>query len=81
MTERISSRLMAMPDKQVAKNLRLLLEANQDDLTALRTAFVALTAKLDVLTAKLNADGGVTDTNYATNFASTLDPDALTFTK
>jgi hypothetical protein len=32
----------------------------------------AMAAKIDVLTAKLNADGGVTDTNYAVNFASTL---------
>jgi multidrug efflux pump subunit AcrB len=32
----------------------------------------ALTAKLDVLTAKLNADAGVTDTNYATDFVSSL---------
>jgi hypothetical protein len=37
-----------------------------DDLTELRAQFVALLAKLD-------ADAGVTDTNYA----STLTPDAL----
>jgi len=48
------------------------------DLTALRAAIIALDAKLDVLTAKLNADAGVTDTNYATNFAATIDPAALT---
>lgn len=36
------------------------------DLTALRAAIVAITAKLD-------SDGGVTDTNYA----STCDPAAL----
>jgi hypothetical protein len=48
------------------------------DLTALRAAVVAMNAKLDVLTAKLNADAGVTDANYATNFAATLDPAALT---
>ena len=39
------------------------------DLGAIRTKFVALTAKLDL-------DGGVTDTNYA----ATLDPAALTAT-
>ena len=39
------------------------------DLTAIRTAVVGITAKLD-------ADAGVTDTNYA----STLDPAALTAT-
>lgn len=37
-----------------------------DDLAELRTEFVALLAKLD-------ADGGITDTDYA----STLTPDAL----
>jgi len=42
------------------------LTAVLNDLTALRAAFVALTAKLD-------ADAGVTDINYA----STLDPAAL----
>ena len=39
---------------------------NVDDFAALRTAFIALLAKLD-------ADGGVSDTNYA----STLTPAAL----
>jgi hypothetical protein len=47
------------------------------DLTALRAAILALNAKLDVLTTKLNADAGVTDVNYATNFAATLNPAAL----
>lgn len=32
----------------------------------------AMAAKLDVLTAKLNADAGVADTNYATDFVSSL---------
>ena len=41
-----------------------------DDFAALRAAFVALTAKLD-------ADAGVTDTNYA----ATLDPAAMKTTK
>lgn len=31
-----------------------------------------LVEKIDVLTTKLNADGGVTDTDYATDFESTL---------
>lgn len=81
MAEKISSRLRIMTDKQESLNLTYLLNANQDDLAALRAAVVALTAKLDVLTAKLNADAGVTDTNYATNFASTLNPAPLTFIK
>ncbi len=80
-TEKISSRFRGFSNTQDARNLRILLEAAQDDITALRTAVLAITAKLDVLTAKLNADGGVTDTNYATNFASACNPAALTFTK
>ena len=50
------------------------------DLTALKTAINGINAKLDVLTAKLNADAGVTDTNYATNFASTLNVGTLATT-
>ena len=34
-------------------------------------ALLAMATKIDVLTAKLNADAGVTDTDYATNFNST----------
>ena len=44
----------------------------------LAQAVVALATKIDVLTAKLNADGGVTDTDYATNFASTVSATTLT---
>lgn len=51
-------------------NIVALMNAVVDDLTELRTQFVALLAKLD-------ADGGVTDTDYA----STLTPSALTLTK
>lgn len=40
------------------------------DLEALKTAYQATLVKIDVATTKLNADGGVTDTNYAVNFAS-----------
>lgn len=35
-------------------------------------AIVALCQKLDILTAKLNADVGVTDTNYAEDFQSVI---------
>lgn len=38
---------------------------------ALVDAIQNLATKLDVLTAKLNADAGVTDANYAIDFAST----------
>lgn len=69
-TEKISSRLVGMLNTQDEQNFRILLNAAQDDLAALRAAIVAITAKLD-------ADAGVTDTNYA----STCNPAALTFTK
>lgn len=49
---------------------RTILNSLLADVTALRTAFVALTAKLD-------ADAGVTDVNYA----ATCDPAALTTTE
>lgn len=44
------------------------------DYTALRVDVAAIRTALVGVTAKLDADGGVTDTNYA----STLDPAALT---
>ena len=50
------------------------------DLNVLRDAIIAVNAKLDTLATKLNADGGVTDTNYATDFASATDPAAMTTT-
>jgi hypothetical protein len=57
----------ALADNQDAVELRKLLEAIRVDLAALRAAQVAVTAKLD-------ADGGVT----GTDFAATCDPAALT---
>lgn len=50
-----------------ADNLRTQFNALRADVTAIRTAVTGITAKLD-------ADGGVTDVNYA----STLDPAAIT---
>jgi len=47
----------------------LVLNALLADITAIRTALVGITAKLD-------ADAGITDTNYA----ATWDPAALTTT-
>lgn len=49
--------------------LQALLDAFLADVTAIRTAVVGITAKLDL-------DAGVTDTD----FAATLDPAALTVT-
>lgn len=56
----------AIPNKRESLAVRQQLENIQQDLANLRAAFVALTAKLD-------ADAGVTDTNYA----STTNPAAL----
>ena len=61
--ESVTARISALPDQMTAKELRPLLAAMVD-------AIQNLAAKNDTLTAKLNADGGVTDTNYATDFAS-----------
>lgn len=79
-TERISVRLGSFKVNAEQTNLRLLLEALQNDMAANNAAFAALTAKINVLTAKLNADAGVTDTNYAVDF-NTVNPPALTFLK
>lgn len=57
---------LAPSDAQGAPSLASALRDIADDLTAIRTAFVGLTAKLDL-------DGGVTDVDYA----ATLDPAAL----
>lgn len=76
----IKQRLNGISDKNNARELRALLNDALTDIAAQRTAIVALTAKLDVLTAKLNADAGVTDVNYATDFASTINPAALKLT-
>lgn len=53
--------------RDVANELNTDMDAVFADLTAIRAAVVAITAKLD-------ADGGVTDTNYA----ATCNPAALT---
>lgn len=65
----IKQNMGALSDKSDAKALRTLLEAVLADNTALRASIVAITAKLD-------ADDGVTDTDYA----SSADPAALTLT-
>jgi hypothetical protein len=80
MAASLKQHLGAISDKSDAKELRKLLEAVLADNTALRASFLLLTAKIDVLAVKLNADGGVTDTNYAVNFASTTNPAALSLT-
>jgi hypothetical protein len=56
-------------NKTIIDELKTDLNAARADLIAIRAAVVAITAKLDL-------DGGVTDTNYA----ATCDPAALTVT-
>ena len=48
------------------------------DLGVLRTAIIAALTALDTMATKLNADAGVTDTNYATNNVSGSSPAAIT---
>ncbi len=69
-TQRIATRLQNWDSVPDQKNLTALLNALQDDVTAIRASILLITAKLD-------ADAGVTDTNYA----ATTNPAALTFIK
>jgi hypothetical protein len=55
----------ALPGNQTGVELQKLMSAFLADLTALRTSF-------NTLVAKLNADAGVTDTNYAAAAALTV---------
>jgi hypothetical protein len=57
MPESIGLRVNALHDKRIGKELRPLITALQADIKQLRAANATLTAKLD-------ADAGVTDTNY-----------------
>jgi hypothetical protein len=71
MPEKISSRLgFGLTETHEIRELRILLNSAQTDLAALRAAIIGITAKLD-------ADAGVTDTTYG----SLWNPAALTFTK
>ncbi len=66
MAESIAQRTAAISNTADAVQLYKALNALYTDVAALRAALVAVTAKLD-------ADGGVTDTNYA----ATCNPAAL----
>ncbi len=59
MVAKIKEYVPVMTDNRETEALRTLLTAVLTDLTALRAAHLALTAKLDL-------DAGVTDVNYAT---------------
>lgn len=80
MPESIKLRTNAAPDRRAGSDMKKLFDTLLTDVTALRTSITTLTAKVDVLTAKLNADAGVTDINYATDFAAVCNPAALTTT-
>ena len=64
----IKRRTGAVSDSNDGAEIRVVLDALLADVTAIRTSLVAVTAQLD-------ADGGVTDTDYGDN-----DPAALTTT-
>lgn len=57
-SEKISNRMKGIRSGNRERELQALLTATQEDLATIRTAF-------NTLVAKLNADAGVTDTNYA----------------
>ena len=69
MAQSIKQRCNALPQGVGAEDLRKLYEAVLVDMASLRAAHVALTAKLD-------ADGDLT----ATDFGEDTDPAALTLT-
>lgn len=60
--ESIKTRLNALPPEQSADNLRIITQAQYD----------ALVAVIAQITAKLDADAGVTDTNYAALSAAVI---------
>lgn len=72
-TEKISSRLVGMINTQDEQNLRILLNAAQADMALLRSELNALRTSFVALTAKMDADA-FGDTDYA----STCDPAAFT---
>lgn len=67
MSNSIATRTAAHAPILYPEDAKVLLDAVRADLAELRAKFLLLTAKLD-------ADGGVTDTNYA----ATTNPAALT---
>jgi hypothetical protein len=67
MSNSIATRTTAHSPVLYPEDMAVLLLAARADLAALRASILAITAKLD-------ADGGVTDTNYA----ATTNPAALT---
>lgn len=64
--------MQAIGSKPDSRELRPLFEAILTDITASRTALLTLATSVDTLAAKLNADAGVTDTNYSTGNAAAV---------
>lgn len=85
MAENIHQRLAGLPPAE-QREVTKLFDAVLTDMAALRTQLLAAHVDIDVLRAaaatlatKLNADAGVTDTDYAAPAAATIaDPPALT---
>ena len=69
MSESIVHRINALPDNLTKRELQPLFDAFLAELAVLRTSVTGITAQLD-------ADAGVTDTDYAAN----NDPAAITIT-
>ncbi len=88
MAESIKNRTASIASRNDAEHIRLVLAAMLVDVTAIRAEVVKLVTDMgtritefNTLTTKLNADAGVTDTNYATATAITAaNPAALTTT-
>ena len=69
---------VVVPDKDGVE-LAAMLRAAVDDITALRAGYAALLVDVTAITAKLDDDAGVTDTNYEAGITATaLAAQALT---
>lgn len=77
-TESILKRVKAFETTEAIALQKLLEEARADN-ALLRTDLATLAAALDTLATKLNADAGVTDTNYATGNAAAITSATPTF--
>jgi hypothetical protein len=75
MAEKISSRLMQMEDAHAERNIRILFEATQADLTALRARIAAIDTALTTIIA--TAGTAVTGTSVGAAYTPVV-PAALT---
>lgn len=71
MGQSVKRRTNAIANKNDSAEIRKLLEAVLADLAALRADMASRITDWNTLVAKLNADTGVADTNYATATAAT----------